>query len=86
VLVTLYLITHSGLGYGRVYNFTKEMEDFVCAAQEQALMTKQLFLLSTKREYKGRHDAVAPLLYWTLLKQAGCHVWSLWWRHTPNTV
>jgi len=36
-----------------------------------------------QREYKGRHDAIASLIHWTLLKLAGC---SLWWRHTPTTV
>ena len=39
-----------------------------------------------QREYKGRHDAIASLIHWTLLKQAGCQVCSLWWRHTPTTV
>jgi len=36
-----------------------------------------------QREYKGRHDAIAPLIH---LKQAGCQVQSPWWRHTPTTV
>ena len=39
-----------------------------------------------QREYKGRHDSVASLLHWTLLKQAGCHLQSPWWRHTPSAV
>ena len=39
-----------------------------------------------QREYKGRHDAIASLIHWTLLKQAGCQVCSLWRRHTPTTV
>ena len=27
-----------------------------------------------QREYKGRHDAIASLIYWTFLKQAGIQV------------
>ena len=39
-----------------------------------------------QRENKGRHDAIASLIHWTLLKQAGCQVCSPWWRHIPTTV
>ena len=39
-----------------------------------------------QKEYKGRHNAIASLIHWTLLKKAGYGVQRPWWRHTPTTV
>ena len=39
-----------------------------------------------QREYKGRHDAIASLIHWTLLKQAGVQVQIPWWKHVPTAI
>ena len=39
-----------------------------------------------QREYKGRHDAIASLIHWTLLKQAGVQVQTPWRKHVPTAV
>jgi len=32
----------------------------------------------SQHKYKGRHDAIASLIHWTLLKQAGVQVQTPW--------
>jgi len=39
-----------------------------------------------QREYKGRHDAVASLIHWTLAKEMKFPVHECWWKHSPCGV
>ena len=39
-----------------------------------------------QREYKGRHDAVASLIHWTLAKAMRFPVHDCWWKHSPCSV
>jgi len=39
-----------------------------------------------QREYKGRHDAVASLIHWTLAKAMKFPVHDCWWKHSPCSV
>ena len=50
-----------------------------------------IILISTcsylvQRECKEIHNVIASLIHWTLLKQAGYHVQSPWWKHSPGAV
>ena len=39
-----------------------------------------------QREYKQRHDKIAELVHWQLLKMVGFNVCSDWWQHSPENV
>ena len=39
-----------------------------------------------QKEYKGRHDCIAYLVHWTIVKQAGFAVQDPWWKYSPANV